>query len=1203
MKKSAYNSSSADPDPAPFSTTLSDFEFNSLSSFQLSNSPSNNENISSSLYSSTSKNPNIQHQFPTTNTEQTQPPKLFFNNSQPEQSSTSIMIKQEQQKSTFFQTVQSSIIDEFTTLDDDNNHQTLNPEQSFFHYSPIPLHNNTNKIATSSPSVSFLDVNDNSDNSQVTMSSVPSLNISNSKDASQSSSPSPISQEIYKKSNVLAANPQSSFKVSKPFLGSNDSKAPKLKGRRSPFRLRRNSGNSKANIQGSSITKAKSSSPSSPGSSSDESPLNLPVAKSKSPANSNSEEKPHPLGVYEERLAAGIKLVRNGNISIRAAAKQVDVSHETLRRRCQGACSRQDFHPQLMALTPAEEQMIEDMMVNCFITCGNLLTSSFLKNIVNGYRRNKALQENSTPPKDLGISWTAGFRRRHEKASEIMTKSMSREKIDSSAVNHGKLVVNPYSQWASEVSEAFKNYDISQENIYNLVDIGFLQEKIPKAKDLAAETSSQEDVNASNDQSEPPIKLIKRADSLKAFNNPQVLSTSLECICADGTYLPSLYSTMAASATENKIFISENPSEDGYGILECTENGWANETSIYDWMTKIFDPLSKSKFNKEVFSKNDEFIKQEESDALKQQGENSKLPYRVICMEACGSHFSTDVLKFAMENRILFVIFPSQSSSQVQPFDLQLFDAFKNRLSQNSVNVPYSYSSEKENDSNSINWDSYFEVLKKSRQQSFTNNHIFNGWLKSPLSLSFELTNFNIKSEDQTSNYYSSFFGGKVFKHNSNYSETKSRSTSVSSTLSIAGSDCTPLTNTWTNNSNNESLESTSHRESMVDIEEDHFFGQHEEYPVNEKSVIINPTNDNHPRKSILQNHHFDTLQSENMDDKKSLQHQYTNITNSVTFETPTANKSSSKLQVPDSQTVEYLLKVKKDFNLLFAGLTTLEPAILKDSIFSILDTNWTSMFGEKAPSEIVEPNQSLSFTSSQNSELLNATKNDLPSDSSLFSAGVSTNQMQMDQKPQPALTLITSSFHPNNIEYSENSPSAYMKLSSAVTPDDGLMSANSASIISNSSNLNTAITPTSAAGMMNSSFIPNMSLISQIFDSSATPSEDPDVQGKMANTNNNSREIIASTKQDSLFKDYKLIPNSSAQPAQFNNSIRTEDRSITVPRLNKQDKFIDDVTMIDSDTVNTSHNIFNDNHSQLQQTCSNKRVSDSLFDEFNLMI
>lgn len=260
--------------------------------------------------------------------------------------------------------------------------------------------------------------------------------------------------------------------------------------------------------------------------------------------------KADPDNDYELRISAGMELVKSGSLSIRAAAKKVHVSHETLRRRYQGACSRQEFHTQLMALSPAEEQIIENMLLT-FLSYSNMLTSSFLCNLVNDYRRNKAAATDSMtkgkrkPVKDLGISWTAGFRRRHELISEIMAKSMNKDKQEG-------LVKSSLDQWFQDVADGFAKYNItSSENVYNLVELGFYTEP---------ESSSNS------------FGCVKRADAKS--QDPDISFSIFEAICSDGSVLPSQVIVKKKQSNQHR-------------------NQWGNSSSFLHWLETIFESHSK----------------------------------------------------------------------------------------------------------------------------------------------------------------------------------------------------------------------------------------------------------------------------------------------------------------------------------------------------------------------------------------------------------------------------------------------------------------------------------------------------------------------------------------------------------------------------------------------------------------------------------
>lgn len=394
---------------------------------------------------------------------------------------------------------------------------------------------------------------------------------------------------------------------------------------------------------------------------------------------------------YEQRLVAGIDLVRNSSISIRAAAKKVRVSHETLRRRCQGASSRQEFHAQLMALSPQEESLIEQMLFS-FVTYSNMLTSSFLCNLVNNFRRVKATQARTVPPKDLGISWTAGFRRRHDKVSEIMAKSMNREKPGDAA--HPDVDAAPasaksvYDQWFDQVSAAFNKHGILPQNLYNLVELGFLG-------DTPAAPAHEPRRPPPHHPQQHLVTCIKRSDSPKSLENTTLISSSLECVAGDGRCLPASYCVK----TSSQCTLVADPTDD-YGLLSSTPDGWANDVTMYDWMAKIFEPFSRPRLGTDPGA------------------------YRVLFLESNPALFSSQVLRFALQNRVLFVVFPYQATYSLQPFDLGVMAAYKAQIHQLAPQAPIT----RPGDPATVNWEFYFSMLSSAKLEAFEPKKITLGW-------------------------------------------------------------------------------------------------------------------------------------------------------------------------------------------------------------------------------------------------------------------------------------------------------------------------------------------------------------------------------------------------------------------------------------------------------------------------------------------
>lgn len=380
---------------------------------------------------------------------------------------------------------------------------------------------------------------------------------------------------------------------------------------------------------------------------------------------------------YEARIGAGMALVKAGTLSIRAAAKKVRVSHETLRRRYQGATSRQQFHTQLMALTPAEEQTVEDMLLS-FKSFSNMLTSSFLCNLVNDFRRHKARRLGQPPPKDLGISWTAGFRRRHEVTSNVMSRSMNKDKPSSSSSS--SLPVMPKSaldQWFADLAHGCALTETTQppkldmgdksgaqvqvlpQDMYNLVELGYYLDQQNK------------------------LASIKRSES-KSHDTAIVMS-SFETLSLGDSCLPSMQ-----VCKQQSVMCEQNDT------ALSTKTGWADPTAFLTWLTTIFEPCTQT----------------------------TPARPRAILMEPCPAIFDSRVLQFTLDRGIVFFLFPCQTPYVLQPADAGELSAKFNMALKALPSCPASSAQPKQRASKSPNqlgarkWAT--DVLGQARQETLS---------------------------------------------------------------------------------------------------------------------------------------------------------------------------------------------------------------------------------------------------------------------------------------------------------------------------------------------------------------------------------------------------------------------------------------------------------------------------------------------------
>lgn len=349
---------------------------------------------------------------------------------------------------------------------------------------------------------------------------------------------------------------------------------------------------------------------------------------------------------YEQRVLKGVELMRNHNVSIRAAAKRFNVSHETLRRRFQGSNSRKDFHTQLMALTPEEEIYLEKMIFT-FVTYGSIITSTFLCNLANDFRKEKALKQGLMAPKNLGVSWTAGFRRRHKDVCDIMAKSMNREKIGK--VNQNAISYDTdlaYSEWLDQLSKTLHTHSIDPANIYSLAEYGISIKandsedvdynfSIGQQKCLNEKSMNQKPVEFLSDEQDEGhnIVCVSRSESFKSSKPALVWTSALECISTKNLFLTPHY-----TIKKNRLFSKHNVDYQG------SESGWTDSDSMYYWLSQVFEPNTNPQIQHSNSCSND-----------------NDQEYRLIIVEGISDIFSSKVLSFAVEHKILFAIFPSKN--------------------------------------------------------------------------------------------------------------------------------------------------------------------------------------------------------------------------------------------------------------------------------------------------------------------------------------------------------------------------------------------------------------------------------------------------------------------------------------------------------------------------------------------------------------
>lgn len=307
--------------------------------------------------------------------------------------------------------------------------------------------------------------------------------------------------------------------------------------------------------------------------------------------------------------------VKNG-ASIYSASKKNGIPEQTLRRWIVKSPSHQG--PGRSPFLSQEEEKCIVQAVKFLSKCGIPFNRKDILNVVETYLLSSKELSHLFPNGKPGIEWVRGFEKRWK--GEI-----GKRKPELLTKARAK-------DMCEETANAFFNI---YENV--LLSNGLLKE--PGRIFHLHETGLSTDPRSSKIflQKESRTAYLKFADCGKA------MYTVLFCISAAGEYLPPFVVYKGQNLYQS--WMTGGPQGTLYG---CTESGWMQDFLFETWMKFFID-----------------FVK------------NFKKPVLLI-YDGHGSHLTYNSIKLAMDNGIILLCLPPNSSHALQPLDVGVFSPMKN---------------------------------------------------------------------------------------------------------------------------------------------------------------------------------------------------------------------------------------------------------------------------------------------------------------------------------------------------------------------------------------------------------------------------------------------------------------------------------------------------------------------------------------------
>ena len=183
------------------------------------------------------------------------------------------------------------------------------------------------------------------------------------------------------------------------------------------------------------------------------------------------------------------------------------------------------------------------------------------------------------------------------------------------------------------IQVVIEEYDIQMVNIYNMDESGFAIGAIEASKVVIDTHVTQA---STYHQAQP---------------GQQEWVTAVECICADGSFLPPCIIFKAENFCHS--WVPANTPKDW--AISNNSQGWTSNQHGADWLRKCFEPLMREKANGR---------------------------WRLLICDGHDSHISANWLTHCFENKIIPALLVPHSSHLTQPLDISIFGPLKKVLSQ-----------------------------------------------------------------------------------------------------------------------------------------------------------------------------------------------------------------------------------------------------------------------------------------------------------------------------------------------------------------------------------------------------------------------------------------------------------------------------------------------------------------------------------------
>jgi len=327
----------------------------------------------------------------------------------------------------------------------------------------------------------------------------------------------------------------------------------------------------------------------------------------------------------EAQLQEAISAVKANLYTCHAAAIAFNVPRRTLYDRVNGGKKPRNLaHEGDQNLTHDEERELVRWITRLTITGypPRYETLRQLVEIIRERRIKPGGDEVSVKVYDkIGRDWISRFLQRHSELKSVRPRSIDAARIKAASPERLQC-------WFDDLKKVLAEFDIKPENIYNMDESGFA---------IGEKEAGRVIIDA------------RIRQKFQAKPGRQEWVTVVECVCADGSFVPPLVIFKAENLSTQWIPASIH----GNWRFNCNSKGWTSNIHGLDWLKRCFDPETRKKANGK---------------------------YRLLICDGHDSHITAEFVAYCIDNNILLMILPPHSSHLTQPLDVGVFGALKKQM-------------------------------------------------------------------------------------------------------------------------------------------------------------------------------------------------------------------------------------------------------------------------------------------------------------------------------------------------------------------------------------------------------------------------------------------------------------------------------------------------------------------------------------------